>query len=197
MNSVISLRSFAGASASRLLVMVDLQRGNYDDLAHDDAHNLARSLKNCVCAIQHARALGMPIAFTRRISRSGPSGQLRRSSWIAGFEPKRSDMVFESSQASCFANRLFDDVVSQIGGFAIAGLMAEQVCLATAIDAFHRGHPVSFLSDASACRSRENADARAVHHLTTNVMSLFADPIATRLWMDATSRGAVQRRHHG
>lgn len=197
MSSVVSLRSFVGASASRLLVMVDLQRGNYDDLARDDTHDLARSLKNCVCAIQHARAMGMPIAFTRRVIRAGSAGTAQPSSWIAGFEPKRSDMVFESSQASCFTNRLFDDVVSRIGGFAIAGLMAEQACLATAIDAFHRGHPVTFLSDASACLRRDNADARAVHHLTTNVMRLFADPIATRLWMDATSRGAVKRRDHG
>ena len=42
------------------------------------------------------------------------------------------------------------------------GLVAEETCLATAIDASHRGRHLTFLSDASASRGRHDADARAV-----------------------------------
>ena len=98
------------------------------------------------------------------------------SAWISGFEPKRSDMVFERQQPSCYTNQLFEDVVSQTGSFAIAGLVAEESCLATAIDAAHRGHHVTFLSDASVSRwpARCRRHGRCMS-LTTKAMELFAD----------------------
>ena len=187
MNSVINLSSYVGASSSRLLVMVDLQESNYDELAKDRASDLARSMENCTLALRHARNLGLPIAFTRPSGNSGPAERAAQSAWISGFEPKRSDMVFERSQPSCYTNRLFEDVVSRIGNFAIAGLVAEETCLATAIDASHRGHNITFLSDASVSRGRHNTDAQAVHTLTTKAIELFADTVTTRHWLVATS----------
>jgi len=187
MNSVINLSSYVGASSSRLLVMVDLQESNYDELAKDRASDLARSMENCTLALRHARNLGLPIAFTRPSGNSGSTERAAQSAWISGFEPKRSDMVFERSQPSCYTNRLFEDVVSRIGNFAIAGLVAEETCLATAIDASHRGHNITFLSDASVSRGRHNTDAQAVHTLTTKAIELFADTVTTRHWLVATS----------
>ncbi len=96
-----------------------------------------------------------------------------------------------------YANQLFANVVSQIGGFAIAGLVAEQTCLATAIDASHRGHHVTFLSDASVSRGRHDADARAVHVVTTKAIELFADTVTTRDWLVATSPRTPKGHRHG
>ena len=186
MNSVIDLRTYVSASNSRLLVMVDLQEKNYDELAHDRASDLRRSLENCMSAIRHARNLGLPIAFTRQTDSSESIERSAQSAWISGFKPKRSDMVFERQQPSCYTNQLFEDVVSRIGSFAIAGL-AEEACLATAIDASHRGHHVTFLSDASASRGRHDTDAKDVHILTTKAIELFADSVETRRWLAATS----------
>ena len=124
---------------------------------------LARALDNCMAAIRHARNFGIPIAFTRQSDGPEVFERSAPSAWISGFEPKRSDMVFERQQPSCYSNQLFANVVSQAGSFAIAGLGAEESCLATAIDASRRGHHVTFLSDASASRCRRNADAAAVH----------------------------------
>jgi nicotinamidase-related amidase len=197
MNSVIDLRSYVSASNSRLLVMVDLQENNYDELARDRASDLTRSLENCMAAIRHARNCGLPIAFTRQTDRSGSIERVAQSAWISGFEPKRSDMVFERPQPSCYTNPLFDDVVAQIGSFAIAGLIAEETCLATAIDASHRGHCVTFLSDASVSRGRPDADARAVHVVTTKAIELFADTVATRDWLAATSPRTPKGHRHG
>jgi nicotinamidase-related amidase len=197
MNSVIDLRSYVSASNSRLLVMVDLQETNYDELAKDRASDLARSMENCTLAIRHARNLGLPIAFTRQAEHSGWIERPAQSAWISGFQPKRSDMVFERQQPSCYANQLFEDIVSRVGGFAIAGLIAEETCLATAIDASHRGHRVTFLSDASASRGRNAADAGAVHLVTTKAIELFADIATTRNWLVATSQRTLEGHRYG
>jgi nicotinamidase-related amidase len=198
MSSVIDLRTYvSSASNSRLLVMVDLQEKNYSELVCDRASGLARSLENCMSVIRHARNLGLPIAFTRQTDSSESIERLSQSAWISGFEPKRSDMVFERPQPSCYANQLFADVVSQIGSFAIAGLVAEETCLATAIDASHRGHRVTFLSDASVSRGRPDADARAVHVVTTRAIELFADTVTTRDWLVATSPRTPKGHRHG
>jgi nicotinamidase-related amidase len=197
MNSVIDLRSYVSASNSRLLVMVDLQETNYDELAKDRASDLARSMENCTLAIRHARNLGLPIAFTRQAEHPGLIERPAQSAWISGFQPKRSDMVFERQQPSCYANQLFEDIVSRVGGFAIAGLIAEETCLATAIDASHRGHRVTFLSDASASRGRNAADAGAVHLVTTKAIELFADIATTRNWLVATSQRTLEGHRYG
>jgi nicotinamidase-related amidase len=197
MSSVIDLRSFVGASSSRLLVMVDLQQKNHVELAKDRACDLTRALENCMSAIRHARNLGLPIAFTRQASGPGRIGTSAQSAWISGFEPKRADMVFERQLPSCYTNQLFDDVVSQLGSFAIAGLVAEETCLATAIDASHRGHHVTFLSDASVSRGRHGADAGAVHVVTTKAIELFADTATTRHWLLATSPRTPRGHRYG
>ena len=198
MSSVIDLRTYVGASSRRLLVMVDLQENNYDELAKDHAPDLQRSLDNCIAAIRHAREIGIPIAFTRQ-GDDGP-GMLERASqsaWISGLEPRRSDMVFERQQPSCYSNHLFENVVSQAGSFAIAGLLAEETCLATAIDAACRGHHVTFLSDASASRRRHNADAAAVHVLAIRAIELFADIASTGQWLIATSQRPLKGHRYG
>jgi nicotinamidase-related amidase len=197
MSSVIDLRTYVGASSRRLLVMVDLQEKNYDELARDNAPDLQRSLDNCIAAIRHAREFAIPIAFTRH-GDHGP-GVLERQSaaWISGFEPRRSDMVFERQQPSCYSNHLFENVVSQAGSFAIAGLIAEETCLATAIDASRRGHRVTFLNDASASRCRHNTDAAAVHVLATRAIELFADVASTGQWLVATSQRPVKGHRYG
>ena len=186
MSSVIDLRTYVNASNSRLLVMIDLQEKNHDELVKDRASDLTQSLENCMLAIRHARGLGLPIAFTRQADSPGSVERLVQSAWISGFEPKRADMVFERPQPSCYTNQLFEDVVSRIGSFAIAGL-AEEACLATAIDASHRGHHVTFLRDASVSHGRHDTDAKDVHILTTKAIELFADAVETRHWLTATS----------
>jgi nicotinamidase-related amidase len=196
MSAVIDLRTYVGASRGRLLVMVDLQEQNYQALAGDDAPGLMRTLDNCMAAIRHAREFAIPIAFTRQ--GDGP-GVLERSAsaWIAGLEPRRSDMVFERQQPSCYGNHLFESVVSQAGSFAIAGLVAEETCLSTAIDAARRGHRVTFLSDASASRARPGRNAAAVHGLATQAIELFADVAATGQWLIATSQRPLKGHRYG
>ncbi|WP_212503126.1 cysteine hydrolase family protein [Bradyrhizobium lablabi] len=189
---MINLRSYVGASTSRLLVMVDLQTRGCDELAQDNPQDLARVLDNCSAAIRHARANGIPIAFTRPCKTLGLVERGVQSPWLQGLEPKRADMVFERQHPSCYGNSLFSDVVSRIESFAIGGLGAEEICLATAIDAAHRGHHVTFLSDASASRQRPHADACTVHGVATSAVELFADVATTSRWLVATAPRPVR-----
>jgi nicotinamidase-related amidase len=202
MAPVIDLKPYVGASNSRLLVMVDLQEDAYFREAVGCADDLERSLESCRAAIQHARNAGMPIAFTRRSQAFDIAGlelvdRTARSPWIMGLEPKRSDMVFERRQPSCYANPLFEDVVSRIGSFAIGGLAAEEVCLATAIDASHRGHRVTFLTDAAASRQRRDADPGSVHLVATKAIELFADVATTAHWLVATAQRPLRGHRYG
>jgi nicotinamidase-related amidase len=197
MSAVIDLRAYLGEPRSRLLVLVDLQIRNYEELARDPLCDIAGCLENCRAAIQHARAQGVPIAFTRQGEEPHARERSAQSAWIPGFEPKRSDMVFERERPSCYANRLFDNIVSQSGSFALAGLIADEACLATAIDAANRGHHVTFLNDAAVSRGRVGADARSVHTVTTKAMELFADVRATRRWMITTSPSTTRGHRYG
>jgi nicotinamidase-related amidase len=198
MSSVIDLRTYVGASSRRLLVMVDLQEKNYAALAKDNTFGIERSLNNCMAAIRHAREFAIPIAFTRYGDEPGVLERSNRSAaWISGFEPRRSDMVFERQQPSCYSNHLFESVVSQAGSFAIAGLVAEETCLATALDASRKGHRVTFLSDASVSRSRPDTDAAAVHVLATRAIELFADVASTGQWLVATSQRPLKGHRYG
>jgi nicotinamidase-related amidase len=202
MGPVIDLKPYVGASNTRLLVMVDLQEDAYFRAAAGRVDDLERSLESCRAAIQHARNAGMPIAFTRRREGLDFEGldlvdRKTQSPWIMGLEPKRSDMVFERRQPSCYANPLFDDVVSRIGSFAIGGLAAEEVCLATAIDASHRGHRVTFLTDAAVSRQRRDADAGSVHIVATKAIELFADVATTAHWLVATAQRPLRGHRYG
>jgi nicotinamidase-related amidase len=195
-SAVIDFRSYVGASRGRLLVLVDLQENNVATAAEHQA-DLNRSLDNCMAAIRHAREFDIPIAFTRHVDGPGVAEEAPHSAWIAGFEPRRSDMVFEREQPSCYCNQLFESVVSQAGNFVIAGLCAEEACLATAIDASRRGHRVTFLSDASASRSRSNSNAGEVHVLATKAIELFADVASTNHWRLATSQRPLKGHRYG
>jgi nicotinamidase-related amidase len=197
MSPVINLADYVGASGSRLLVMVDLQDNRYEELTQDPSCDIELSLENCLSAIRHARANGVQLAFTRQACGPGVFERPPNSAWISGLEPRRSDMVFELQQPSCYSNRMFEDVVSRSRSFAIAGLSADGACLATAIDGLHRGHHVTFISDASVSRGRPDANARAVHALTTEAIQLFADVVATRHWLIATAQRVPEGHSYG
>ena len=98
-------------------------------------------------------------------------------------------MIFERNRPSCYASADFAEVMSAGGGsFVLAGFAGEAACLATAIDAFHRGHTVTYLADASASHALDDIAANDVHRVVSNVAGLYGDVITTRTWITRTSR---------
>jgi nicotinamidase-related amidase len=143
------------------------------------------ALENCRVALRHARRLGLPIAFLRMIDKSPFFNPvLSYSSWIDGFEPLTSEMVFERSKPSCYANREFAHAMTEGGGhFVLAGFSGEAGCLATAVEAFHRGHRVTYLADASASHGLNQIPAPSVHRTVTQLIGLYGEVTTTASWI--------------
>jgi nicotinamidase-related amidase len=195
MSSVIDLRAYVNPSIVPTLVLVDLQREYIASprvLAVPDARG---ALANCRAALAHARACGFPVAHMRWIDRSSLfNAATPFSRWIEGFEPHGVDMVFERNRPSCYASADFAEVMNEGGGsFVLAGFAGEAACLATVIDAFHRGHQVTFLADASASHALDDVAAPEVHRVVSSVMGLYGTVVATGTWIADTSRRANKR----
>jgi nicotinamidase-related amidase len=182
----IDNKVFASPCSLPTLVLVDLQQEYVAApraLAIPDAQP---ALANCRAALAHARIMGFPVAFVRWITHSPFFNSATRfSHWIDGFEPTRTELVFERSQLSCYASAHFADVVG--ADMVLAGFAGEAACLATAVDAFHRGHRLRFLKDASASHGLNGIAPTEVHRVVAAVIGVFAEVDETSEWISATS----------
>ena len=187
MRNVVNLRSYSNVSLIPTLVLLDLQQ---EYIATPRLYSLPEAeaaLENCKLALDHARRVGLPVAFLRMIGQSPFFNPvLSYSNWISGFEPLTSEMVFQRSKPSCYANREFAHAMSEGGGhFVLAGFSGEAGCLATAVEAFHRGHRFTYLSDASASHDLDRIAAPTVHETVTQLIGLYGDVATTRSWIKA------------
>lgn len=189
MNSVIPLRAFVNPAHIPTLVLIDLQQEYLASPRVLAIPETVEALENCRLALSHARTMGFPVAFVRWIGRSAffnPATPFAR--WIEGFEPVRTDMVFERDRPSCYASASFAEVMENgRGNFVIAGFAGEAACLSTAIEAFHRGHNFTFLTDASASHALDDISARDVHRTVSKIVSSYGDAATTQTWIAATS----------
>ena len=190
MSSVIDLRAYVNPSVVQTLVLVDLQQEYIAAPRVLALEETKGALANCRAALAHARAMGIPVAFARWIDRAPLFNRATRfSRWIEGFEPHGVDMIFERNRPSCYASADFAEVMSAGGGsFVLAGFAGEAACLATAIDAYHRGHTVTFLTDASASHALDDIAANDVHRVVSSVAGLYGDVLTTQNWITQTSR---------
>jgi nicotinamidase-related amidase len=188
-NKVIDIRAFADPTSVPILVFIDLQQEYIADSRALALSTSSNALRQCRKALMHARAIGLPIAFVRWVGRSPFFNQSTKfASWIEGFEPTGSDMVFERSLPSCYASERFHEVVDSSGGnIVLAGFAGETACLSTAIDAFHRGHRATYLADASASHSLDGIAESQVHPIISKVVGVYGDVIQTAQWICATS----------
>ena len=185
MRNVVNLRSYSNISRIPTLVLLDLQQ---EYIASPRLYAIPKAeaaLENCRVALAHAREMGFPVAFLRMVGRSPFfNPMLSYSHWIPGFEPLTSEMVFERSMPSCYANREFGHVMTESGGhFVLAGFSGEAGCLATAVEAFHRGHSVTWLADASASLSLNQIPAASVHETVVELIGLYGEVTTTRDWI--------------
>jgi nicotinamidase-related amidase len=183
--SVVYLRRPVHTQPSEILVLVDLQ----DDLLAD--YSLCRTeadaaLERCREAMRHARRINLPVAFTRRLPPVSPlnANHEPASRWIGEFKPRGSEMVFERARPSCYDSKYFHEAVTSFGGqIVLAGLAGATACLATAIDAHHRGHRVRYLSDASASPALGAEMPQDLHRVTEEMASLYGEVLTVDAWM--------------
>lgn len=105
-------------------------------------------------------------------------------------------MIFDRCQPSCYSSKDFVEVIANSGGnLVIAGFAGEVACLSTAIEAFHRGHNLVFVADASASHPLDSIPACDVHDVITRLISLYGAVTTTRSWIKSTSPGSRARGH--
>lgn len=189
MTAVIDFSAYVNPAAVPTLVLVDLQQEYVASQRILAIADPAEALANCRAALAHARAMGFPVAFVRWIARAPLfNAATRFARWIEGFEPTGVDMVFERNRPSCYASPEFAEVIGSGGGsFVLAGFAGEAACLSTTVDAFHRGHRVTYLADASASHGLDDIAADHVHHVVSSVTGLYGSVMATRSWIARTS----------
>ena len=186
MNTVVSLRKYREREqAVPTVVLIDL----HHDVARlsDKAARPDRTeaLANCRAVLNHARRWGFPVAFTRQTS---PESTMWRPPvyprWIDGFGPQRCDMIFDRQQPSCYGSADFSEMARHLGGaYVIAGQIGELSCLSTVVDAFHRDHRVTVLSDALITYDCEQACEGGMSAAVTRIISHYAAAIKTRSWI--------------
>jgi nicotinamidase-related amidase len=189
MTSVVSLRAFANSTSIPLVVLVDLQQ---EYLAKPRLLALSEAdaaLANCRRVLDHARRIGLPVAFIRMV---GESAFFNRATpfirWIEGFEPSRNEMVFERAGPSCYSCEPFAAFMEHSrGGIVMAGFAGESSCLSTLIEAFHRKHRVTYLCDASASHALDEMAADEVHRAVSKISGVYAEVCETAEWIAATT----------
>jgi nicotinamidase-related amidase len=191
MSTVIDLRKFRDRGRSvPTLVLVDLHHDLFDLFEVNDVSGPRQAIETCGEVLRHARALGFPVAFTRRIA--APENLAAAPSyprWINGFEPQRSDMVFDRCRPSCYESPEFAEMADRLdGNFVLAGQAAEWSCLSTVVDAFHRDHRPMVLLDAVVSRTGRGLPSTAMECALGQILSLYADSDTAEGWMTATSR---------
>jgi nicotinamidase-related amidase len=187
--SVVNLRAFASAANVPLVVLVDLQQ---EYLAKPRLLALSETdaaLANCRRLLDHARLIGLPVAFIRMV---GESAFFNRATpfirWIEGFEPQRNEMIFERTSPSCYSCEPFAAFMDQSrGGLVMAGFAGESSCLSSLIDAFHRKHEVTYLCDASASHALDEMAAEDVHRAVSKISGVYAEVCETAEWIAATT----------
>ena len=180
MAAVIDFLEFKGQGVAPTLVLVGLHQY---PAADGDCGAYRSMLFNCRTILDRAKAHNIPIAHVRSINPKSASDRLRYPPWIAGFEPMRSDMVFDLLQPSCYSNTEFARAMEYSNGnFAIAGMFGETTCLSTAIDAHHRRHSFTYIADATACRSTSAAPSHIFHETVSRVMSAYGVVTDSSTW---------------
>jgi nicotinamidase-related amidase len=186
--SIVSLRAFANSSNVPIVVLVDMQQEYLAKPRLLAISEIDRALDNCRRVLDHAREIGLPVAFMRLLNESAFFNRATPFvRWIEGFEPYRNEMVFERSSPSCYSCEPFAALMNQSrGGIVLAGFAGESACLSTLIDAFHRNHRVTFLCDASASHALEDVPAGEIHRAVSKISGLYGEVYETTDWIAAT-----------
>jgi isochorismate hydrolase len=196
MNTVVSFTNFRQRGRELpTLVLIDM----HHDLSREQMQSapfFSEALANCRAALRHARACGIPVAFTRQVP--APVNMVASPAyprWIEGFEPNRWDMVFDRQRPSCYASAEFTEAADELcGNYVMAGRFAELSCLATAVEALHRDHYPMVLSDALMCLPQGDFPIASMQQAMTSILSHYAETTVTQAWIRATSRkvGAIK-----
>jgi hypothetical protein len=192
MNTVIDLFRIFPRRNSPMLVLVDVCQSDPCIAASAATEVTSKSLANCRETLAYARAMRFPVAFFRK-SDSYPAihEKQRVMKWLPGFEPQRSDMVFERTHNSCYDSQAFEQMMQHSNStFVLAGL-GEIAFFATAVDAYRRKHDFVYLADAAISTDFAEESAIGLQRAVVKAISFFGQVTTTRKWTQGIPRNLV------
>jgi nicotinamidase-related amidase len=193
-NNIVNFRTFTTARGVPTVVFVDMQKEYLATPRLIAIPNIQRALDNCRRVLDHSRKAGLPIVFVRWLDHSAPFFNKATPfvSWIDGFEPQRSEMIFERKRPSCYSSEGFAQLMEHGGAdVVLAGFAGESACLSTMVDAFHRNHRITFLADASASHQLVDMSADEVHSAVSRIAALYGDIARTDAWIAAECQAGL------
>jgi len=190
MGAVSNILDFGEHFPPVTLVLVDLHgEPDQPERADLDENGFLLALEKCRTVLGFARLACLPVAFVRH---KPPAASFLSTntypSWLRGFRPYRSDMVFERALPSCYASIEFADMARRNRELVLAGIFGETSCLATLIDAHSRSDKFTFLSDASMSRGHGGVSAETMHKSAVGIASLYCEISSTDAWIARISR---------
>ena len=182
--------------STAVLVLTDLQREHAVAGRRHAVEGADRVAAACGALLVAAREARFPVAHFRRVGRDFYfHPQTAMSDWLDAVRPRPDEMVFEHELPSCYSCEAFARFMAYVREplIVLAGFGANYTALATAIDAYSRGHHVRLVQDASGCI----AGARYTHEGVTDLIGDFAELTDTReaLAMIQGERGPETREH--
>ena len=194
MGAIVNLVNRPERDPMPTLVLVDLHLNlSHPRQCEPEREELSAALETCRQVLAYARRRQMPVAFVRRMPPL-PSFLANHAypPWIRGLEPTRSDMIFERALPSCYASSQFAQMAASNPNLVLAGLFGETACLSTLVEAYHRNHHFTFLTDASCSRGQGEVAPAEMHRSVTNLAALYGRLATTEEWMRTVSvRSAI------
>jgi len=190
-NNIVNLRTLTSARGVPIVVFVDMQKEYLATPRLVAIPNIEPAIENCRKVLARSRKAGLPIVFIRWLSQSAPFFNKATPfvGWIDGFEPQRSELVFERKRPSCYASEGFAELMHHGGAdVVLAGFAGETACLSTLVDAFHRNHRMTFLADASASHQLDTMTSENVHSAVSNIAALYCEVAQTDAWLKTICR---------
>jgi len=189
MGAIVNLVNRSERDLMPTLVLVDLHLNlSHPRQSEPEREELSAALQACRLALAHARHRQMPVAFVRR---TPPLTSFLANHayppWIRGLEPTRSDMIFERLLPSCYGSSEFAQMAARSPNLVLAGLFGETACLSTLVEAHHRNHHFTFLTDASCSRGQGGVAPAEMHCSVTNLAALYGRLATTEEWMQTVS----------
>jgi len=165
-----------------LIAFVDLQAEHIAQERPYSVSNIEPWFENLKLLLESARKMRFPIAHFRQIrSDIFFNEKSIYSNWIEDFRPRGNEAIYQRALPSCYSNKPFSTYIERIKKplIVLAGLVADQACLSTVIEAHHRGHQVIYVSDASSNPQLGSLSEEKSHDIVTEIISIYAEVSTT------------------
>ena len=188
MSEVIEFDQYNRVKPAPPVVFVDMIEDQLEPEEGFGARDTDAVLAKCRLLLEEARMRHWPVAFVRSPAPNFRGYPRRASRWIEGFEPRRSDMIFERTGTSCYSNDQFASAMDGAGRvYVIAGFSADSVCMSTLMEAAAHDHFVGLVRDGSSTRPLPGYGAAESHRAVVAVASRYATIVTAEHWIEVAT----------